>query len=324
MRKLTLFHCALLLFSHLSFGEDSQAKRGMAILPTTDSSRYGLAEALQNALGQLYQSTGALAPQLSGFPLPGFTANDIEKGFRATNSNLMSFAYMEPKRISVFLFAQEKPGNFVVAYRLLTDPPNGKMTSDFIEKRFRESVAEVLANFREGKFQPLPGSDAGDDRVNKQKADEARRLFRELAALEDKTFYLGADIGVARFATSTSSASTVNFGAYGGARLNPKLSAELGVDAFSYALLHADLRYHLPIAEKYIDLSVTGGFGRFLGSITDNRGYASGTIPTGQMVFGPGMGFDIPLLGATLRGDIRFYLGSANVLLGSYGIIYSL
>lgn len=325
MKKYSIL--VLAFFSALSSFAEMNQQRSLTILPTTDLSGYGLAEPLQYALGQLYQSTGAFQAQLSGYQLTGFTRDDISRAIQTVQTENISFAYMEKQRISVFFFDHSHPGEFIVAYRLLTDPPGGQMTSEFVETRFRECVGEVLNNFQSNQYQPLPGdggAQAAQDEEARQRAEEARKLFREIASLEERTWYLGANIGMARFSANSVSASTVNFGGYGGARFNKEFSGELGLDLFSYALLHGDVRYALPLAEKYVNLSATVGLARFMGTLTENRGFSSRNIPKGSTVFGPGLGFEVPLLGATLRGDVRFYLGSTTVLLGTYGVVVNL
>jgi hypothetical protein len=42
------------------------------------------------------------------------------------------------------------------------------------------------------------------------------------------------------------------------------------------------------------------------------------------MMFGGGIAFDVPLLGATMRGEFAYYTGGGSVLLGTYGLAYSL
>lgn len=327
MRKfITLIALCTLSLTGPAFSENNPA-RTLSILPTTDLSGYNLGEPLQYALGQLYQSTGAFQVQLANYQLLGFGKQEIAKTFQAVQSQMFSFTYMEKQRISVFLFDSQKPGGFIVAYRPLNNPPNGQLTSEFIEGKFRECVNDALGAYQDGQFQPLPGDDSSDSVQDQQKAEEARRLFREIAALEEKTWYIGANVGMARFSANATSASTVDFGGYAGARLGERMKAELGLDLFTYALLHGDLRYALPVAEKYINLSATLGAASFLGRLTENKGASSTTtqgIRNGQMVFGPGFGFEVPLLGATLRGDLRLYLGSATVLLGSYGVVINL
>lgn len=307
------------------FGEGG-ATRSLTILPTTDLAGYGLGEPLQYALGQLYQSTGAFQVQLSSYQLPGFGKEEIGRTMQGVQTQAFSFAYMEKQRISVFLFDSSHPNEFIVSYRLLSDPPGGQLTSEFVETRFRECVSEALNFYQTAQYQPLPGGgeSGGDTEENRAKAVEARKLFREIAALEERKFYIGGNVGMARFSSETTSASTVNFGGYFGSRLGDRFSGELGVDLFSYCLLHGDVRYSLPIAEKYVSLSATAGIARFMGTLTENKGFSQRNIRAGQMVFGPGFGFEVPLLGATLRGDVRLYTGSATVLLGSYGVIINL
>jgi hypothetical protein len=311
---------------------EQEPDTSLTVLPTSDTSELGLAEPLQYALGQVLQSTGVLKVQLSGYSLPGFTTNDVTKAFDVLQSDLMSFTYMEKSRLSVFLFAKARPSQFIVAYRMLDDAPGGQLSSEFIETRFREAVNEVLTNYNNGAFQALPGSEnqtvAMDEGEARQKAEEARILFRELASLENKKYYMGANIGMARFSQQTTGQSiansTVNFGGYGGAKLGDRMAFEAGADVFSYLLLHGDIRYHMPLLEKYVDVSITGGFGHVMAAVTENRNQTSNVSMVGSTVFGPGIAFDVPLLGATVRGDVRYYFGSSSILVGSYGVIIAL
>lgn len=335
MTKLTL---GILLGFSLGFCcaasyAENEPETSLTVLPTSDTSELGLAEPLQYALGQVLQSTGVLKVQLSGYSLNGFTPQDVSKGFDVLQSDLMSFTYMEKTRLSVFLFARTRPSQFIVSYRMLDDAPGGQLTSEFIETRFREAVNEVLTNYNQANFQSLPGAEnttvALDDSEQRQRAEEARILFRELASLENKKWYMGAHIGMARYsqattATQTMANSTVNFGGYGGAKLGQRMAFEAGANVFSYLLLHGDLRYHIPLLEKYVDISVTGGVGRFMAAVTENRTQTSNVSLVGSMVFGPGLAFDVPLLGATVRGEAKYYFGTSSVLVGSYGVVIAL
>jgi hypothetical protein len=318
---------ALWLVLALPLFAETGNPRTLGVLPTSDTSEMGIAEALQTALGQLAQESGLFTVEMSNQSLTGFTKADVTRGFQAVKTECMAFVYMERARVSVFLFDSLRPGEFILAFEMLSP---AQMNSQYIESQFRSAWSDAIKNYTESQFQPLPGSAAPEDpqklaeEEGSYKAAQARKLFRELAALEERNLYAGAAIGMARFAAKDSSASTVNFGGTLGARLGEKVFGELGLDVFSYCLLNLSGRFNLPVAEKYLSVSLSLGLSRVMGAVTNNRGFKSTNIRTGSFLAGPGFSFDIPLLGANLRGDLRFYVGSATVLLGTYGIVYAL
>ena len=304
----------------------------MSVLPSTDTSGLNLAGPLQNALARLYQSTGAFNLQLASYSLPGYAAADVKKLETYLNSPLLSFCYLEKERIAVFLFDANRPDDFIVASQSLVDA-NGQpvLTNEWIEHQFRAAFAQVITLYKQNQFQPLPGSHVDSEQLAQEEAEDARkraaesrRLFRELAQLEERNYYIGASVGMARFAGEGASTSTVDVGGFAGLKISDSMRLEGGVDVFSYALVHLDMRYHLPINEKYVSAALSLGVGDILTNVTKNLGYEATTLNSGQLLFGPGISFNIPLLGANIRGDLRFYLGGGSVLLGSYGLTYSL
>lgn len=330
--KKFLIALGLLFYCAASYSE-ADADIAVTILPTNDSSGLGLGEPLQYALGQLLQETGALKVQLSGYTIPGFTRDEVVQAFNVVQSDLISFIYMEKERISTFLFLKDHPKQFIVAYRGFADSPDGQITSDLIEMKLRETVNEVLASYNAGNFQPLPASDSSNvalgDEEHRQRADEARILFRELTSLEEKKWYVGANVGMARYSETRLATpvanSTVNFGVMGGRKINERFSVEAGLDIFTFAYLHSDVRYRLPFLEKYADISLSGGLGTVLTSVTENKNATStNTSIAGSFLLGPGVGFDVPLLGAVVRGEVRYYIGSTSILVGAYGVVVAL
>jgi hypothetical protein len=302
--------------------------RTLVVLPTTDTTDLGLAKPLQNALAILSQDSGLFTTKLSEEALPGFTKSDIAAAFNRINSELLTFVYMEIGRVSIFLFDSTRAGEFVLAFEMLT-PPGENLTNSYVEEKFRSAWNSVIAQYMAGTYQPLPGA-APNEKLMAQteeqhyKALEAKRLFRELASLEEHNYYAGANIGMVRFSAEGTSASTVNFGGLVGTKLSRHFYSELGFDIFSYFVPHVDLRYTLPLEERHVFLSTSLSIATIMGEVTQNRGASSTTLKNGDLLYGPGFSFDIPLLGVNLRGDLRLYFGKATVFLGTYGIVYAL
>jgi hypothetical protein len=240
----------------------------------------------------------------------------------------MGFTYLETSRVSIFLFDARQPGSFIVSSQSLqskTEP----VTTTLLEQKFQEAFVTLEKNYLEGRFQPLPEANeetnpsASGSKNSLAKANQMRKLYREMSSLEDKPFFMGANIGMSRYTTTLEAASSVDFGFVLGLHKD-KWSAGLGIDIFSYALLHFDLGYRLPFAEKYVKVYISASAADVMMNFTENRGYNNSTMKTGSILVGPALTFDIPLLGADLRGEIRYYLGSSTVFIGTYGIIFSI
>lgn len=336
MKKGQWLLAILLCLSSLNLSAETRRIPKLAVLPTTDLTKWGLAEALQYSLGKLAVSTKLFAVGSSTFVLQDFSKRELKKAFQSNRSPLLMFAYIESERVSVFFFNAYQSGKFIVGSRSLAHPPSGKVSSVFVETQFKEAFDETITLFQRNQYQDLPkveGDIEGDfladsvgQEVSKSNADKMRALFQEVSRLEDKPLYFGANIGMARYTSTNNAASTVNFGFSAGGRFNHRVSASLGVDLFSYIFAHGDAFYRLPLAEKYISFSAIGSIGNVMGSLTENKGYAvdGATLKTGSLFFGPGLAIDIPLLGASLRGELRLYLGSSYLLVGSYGLIVSI
>lgn len=308
-------------------------KRTVLVLPTTDTSGLNLGVPLQYSLGQLFQTISTLDTKLSSFAISGYTEYDLKKAYAAMGSQILTFCYIEKERLSIFFFDPQQPKYFIVASNAIQDQNDPSKAPDAAsaDAALKKTFNEVVGMFRANQFQLLPGASADteslaveEEKEMRRRAEEARSIFRELNSVQEKFWYFGTNFGMTRYSGSGNSASTINLGLLGGIRPADFIRAEMGFDFFSYALFHMDGRYTLPIAEKYITLSVSLGFGRILGALTANRAYAGASLPNGAMLFGPGVGFEIPLLGANIRGELRYYLGGGTVLLGTYGIILSI
>lgn len=305
--------------------------RTVTVLVGSDTSGYNLASALQFALGQLYKTAGNdFTVQQASMALAAFTEEETRKAHQTLNSDLFSLAYLDRERISIFLFDVQAPGQFIVGVNPLLDPGVTQLTTAVLENKLRKTFTETLALYKEGRFQYLPGSredkageglaDAETD-LARRKAAEAGHLFRELASLADKPFFIGANLGMARYADSGLANSVVNIGGFAGYRIRERISAELALDVFTYGLLSFDAKYQLPISGQYVYLDVSLGAGTILFRASDNFGHENATLP-GGFLFGPGVTFTVPLLGAHLRGGLKFYMGSGSILVGSYGFSY--
>jgi len=306
--------------------------RKLTVLPSNDTSNFNMGPALQQSMAALFQETQYYTVQIGGYAMGGFTEAEVARAFGTVGTEIIAFTYLEAERISLFLFDATHPKEFIVVAEALVDPMMGNsVTPQVIEYKFRVAFNNLLSQFYQSQFQPLPGSqsdpqmlsaDAPDD--PKRRAEESRRLFRELAALQETEYYVGASIGMARYAGGPTSSSNVAFGAYGGKKVSERVWMELGLDFFSYALAHVDARYHMPFAEKYLSLYASLGVGRIMGVISGPRFAGEADIPNGQIVFGPGISFDVPLLGAGIRGELKLFIGGGSILLGTYGLSYSI
>lgn len=302
--------------------------RPLGVLPSTDTSSFNLGANLQNAMMTLFSQMQYYKVQVLNTPLAGFTEPEVARVRALTGMEILSFAYLEQERISLFLFDKAKPKEFLVVTQGLIDPMLGNVvTPQVIEYKFKMAFNQLVNAYYKGEFQPLPGSSpaaaAADADSPQRRAEESRRLFRELTALQDNRWYLGATIGMARYAGGPGSASSVDFGAFGGSRFGERFRGEMGFNFFAYSLLHFDFGYHMPFAEKYVSLYLLGSFGTVLGVITGPR-FDNEAKLSGGLMYGPGISFDIPLLGANIRGEIKIYVGSGSILFGSYGISYAI
>jgi hypothetical protein len=308
-------------------------KRVVLILPSTDTSPLNLGVPLQYGLGQLFQTIPEFETKLSSFTIGGYTEYDLKKAYAAMGNQILTFVYMEKERLSIFFFDPTQPKYFIVASNPLQDPNDPSKAPDnaIAEAAMKKTFDEVITLLRTNQWQLLPGASADteslaveEEKEMRRRAEEARAIFRELNAVQEKFWYFGTNFGMSRFTGGGSAASTINLGILGGIRPGDRMRVELGFDFFSYALGHLDGRYTLPIAEKYVTLSVSLGIGFVLAPLTANRGANDASLTSGSILFGPGVGFEIPLLGANIRGELRYYLGGGTVLLGTYGIVLSI
>ncbi len=327
----------LMFFISLNGIASENSGNKLAILNTTDKTELGLHQSLQEGLAKAAANTNLFQTYIANYSLTGFSETEILNDFKKVASDLMSYVYLENSRLSIFLFDSGHAKEFIVSSQNFSTPEGGSVTSEEIQLAFKTAFQEIISSYVAKEYQYLPGSQQNTNSLAEQESfdtqfsvGEVKRLYRELSSLTQKPLYLGANVGMSRFetlsGTSTKTyASTVNIGALIGYRLLNSLSAELGADMFTHFMLHTELRAQIPIGQKYITLSISAGAARFMTQPTENLGY-SGTnkITQGTMVFGPGIGFEIPLLGLNIRAEARYYTGSTSVFLGTYGIVYSL
>jgi hypothetical protein len=315
-------------------GQEQAAPQGplsCAILPSTDTSDLGLGATLQNDLGALTQATNYFQIQMASYVLPAFTDVEVARAINLLNTRVIMFAYLEKERLSLFLFDSTHPKEFIVTSQVLVDPMLGNVVNQqVVEYKLQVAFTQLTTAWSQAQFQPLPGTQSGDPNFTglapddpKRRAEEGRRLFRELATLEDGKYYLGADVGMARFAGVGPSGSSINFGGFWGFRASDRVRAELGLDLFNYALVHVDGKYLFPLAEKYVSVYASLSVGAIMGTIIQPRDSLSPSLSSG-LVFGPGISFDVPLLGANVRGELKLYFGAGTILVGTYGLSYSL
>ncbi len=309
----------------------TKGHRSVTILTGSDTSGYNLGSALQFAIGQLFKTIEGFDVELAAYTLGAFTSEETKKAHTTLKTELIALSYLDRERISVFMFDTLKPGEFIVAVNPLLDPGQSQLTTPILEDKLRKTFNEAFAQYKAGKFQYLPG--AGSEKGNenyassdeadlaRRKASEAGHLFRELAALSDTPFYLGANLGMARYADAGTTNSVVDLGAFAGYRVAQRWTVEAGLDIFTYGLLSLDTKYQLPLSGKYVFLDASLGFGMVLFQASDNIGVDFAKL-SGGFLFGPGITVTVPLLGANLRGGLKFYMGAGSILLGSYGFSY--
>ncbi len=308
-------------------------RRSVIILPSTDSSGLNLAVPLQYALAQLFQQAENFDVQISTYVLPGYTTDDVKSARDYLKSDLMSFLYFEKERLSVFLFDNKEPNSFIVITEPLTGAPGGRLDNTFIETKFRAAFNKVLEDHTNRKFQPLPSSGGTSERSEvataegteaDRKVNRSRMLFRELASIQDRPIYLGGSIGMARASAESVSSSTVHFGGHLGYHIGRRYDVEFGFDFFNHSMVRGDFRYHFSLPQRFMIVSAGLSVGKILSRVTRSLSGSSPTFEAGQMIFGPTASFNIPLLGTSIRGELRCYLGGGSIITGTYGISYSL
>lgn len=313
-------------------------RKKLSVLATSDTTTYGLALPLQTALATLYDQTGLFKVETSGLNLQGFSPIEISRALRDLNSEAISFALIEQERISIFLFDSGHPFEFIVTTENLMVDQSGVVTSPIIEAQFRKGFEQVIQKIQSNQYEALPS--AQSDRVTQKKesrrdkriAQETRILFRELASQTDSAYHLGAQIGMTRFGAEGKSSSVVTFGLNGGYAITPKISLDVGVSASTYVMGSVGGRYWFPIGDQVVKIGAGFDIANVLKNITQNAGYFmpnltynNPPIRNGAFLVGPGVFFDIPLLGAALRGDLRVLVGAGHtVVMGTYGFIYYL
>ncbi|MBI4404284.1 MAG: hypothetical protein HY537_08990 [Deltaproteobacteria bacterium] len=311
--------------------------RRVAILPVVNASRYaGIEELVRIATFQLLQQSQLFVVQVAAYNLTGFTANDLDKAYDdiyGENSDPLFFVYLDDASVSTFIFDPLWPNHFIVSARPLTDPTGGSLPiNQVIESTLQLSLTDVLTNYSKGQFTLLPGAEENNELVAleeaeaaHQRAEESRLYFRKLAQVQDRPYYVGLNVGMSRFAAEGTSASTVDFGGFAGKKLSQKFAVEIDLDIFSYLLANANVRYQFPLSEHYVYFAFSAGPAMVLGTISENRGFDSTNISSGQFLFGPGFSFEIPLLGVVLRGDTKLLFGGGgSVFIGTYGISYTI
>jgi len=328
---------SILFISNFGFA-DSNSENKLAILNTMDKTELGLSQSLQEALGTAAANTNLFQAFYANYTLTGFSEEELQSDFKKVGSDLMSYVYFEPTRLSIFFFDSSRPKEFIVSSQKFTTPEDANISSEEVQLAFRTAFQEVISSYVAKEFQGLPGSKAEEKSLAVEEsydtqfvAADVKKLYRELAALSEKPLYIGANVGMSRFETLSTVnpkktfASTVNVGAVFGYRFYSPFSAEIGADFFTHFLLHSEVRSQIPLGQNYVKLSASLGIARFMSQPTENLGYSGvNSIAQGTLVYGPGLGFEIPLLGVNIRAEGRYYLGPTSVFLGTYGIVYSL
>lgn len=326
-----------LCLGSFSVRAENEPQNKLAIITTTDKTELGIAQFLQDELAKAAANTNLFQTYAANYSITAFSEAEILADFQQVGSNIIGFVYLENTRLSIFLFDASRPKEYIVSAQNFITAEGATPVEAEIRASFNTAFQEVISSFVAKQYQALPGSQPESNFIAQEEVYtpqfaqvDVKKLYRELSSLEQKPFYVSANIGMSRFetlsATSTKSfASTVNIGALLGYQFIPALSVELGADAFTHFMLHSELRLHLPIGQKYVACSLSAGGARFMSQPTENLGYAgTNMITQGTIVYGPGFSIDIPLIGLNIRAEGRYYTGKTSVFLGTYGIVYSL
>jgi len=314
--------------------EPPRSGRTVTVLKAQEAVDWGLGEAVQAMLARhLRDGAGEFRVSLSPVSAVSYDPGEIARLHAGLESEVLVMPYLEAQRISVFLFDASLPGEFVVASLPLFGGGVARPTNAIIRRALKGSLDEALAAYRKRAFKPLPKTPSDgtsekeeDYAIRVRRYRDSRRLFGELSAEEDRgPLYIGASIGMSRFGSSGRSSSTVALGAYAGSNVWDRLQAEVGVRVFTFALGEIDLRYRLPLAEKYVTLALGLGMAKVLALVAETDGFDQTSFYTTGILAGPGLSLEIPLLGAQLRGSCKWYIGDGkSVILGSYGVSYTL
>ena len=319
----------LLAVSQFGF---SAEKKEIVVLPTTDTTGLGLTSPVQKALKKLFARTEKFNALTADYIIGGYTASDLKKAFEAVGDYYLTFAFIEPTRVAIFLFNPEKSKEYIVSTSSI--PKGQELTPPPIEASFTSAFNKLMRDFNQNKYAKLPGGDdAEDTKIEaeetseslaeyERKLIESRALVKELSDEKTKKLLIGGSVGMVRFKGKTSSMAGSNAALSVGIqyRFSPKMTVGLGMDGFSYLFSHLNIRYSIPVLRQFVVLSPSFGLGMVGPPLSQNKGYAETSLNSGSMLFGPGISIDIPLIGATMRGDIRFYSGSESVFVGTYGL----
>ncbi len=326
-RRILGVFLTVVIFAAPQLGRAESSQRTLSLLNTTDNSGLSLGQYVNPIFLEQLQQVKLFAIQSQGFSLDGYSPESLSAAFERSNTELIAFSFIDKERVALFLFDVNRPGRYIATSQTLIGSPTNRITEAWLTRQIGLAFKEMLAQYTVANFELIPATE-GDTELSKgpevSRQERGRRLFAEMSKLQDGAMYVGANVGIARFAAQGASASTISVGGYFGVKAHSRLRFEAGADVFSYLLLHGDFRFQLPIAERYITISV-GGTGNYVAAVvTQNRGFNPTLLPTGQFLFGPTLSFDIPLLGASLRGDLRLLLGSSSIFLGTYGLAYTL
>jgi hypothetical protein len=326
MKRLVL---AILLVSSYCLAEDdadeSSTPRAISILQTTIAADLDTATKIQNQLADKYKKTGVFEVDTKNAVLAGYGDAELKEAYSSVGTDLISFAYVDKERVALFLFDKNRPNKYIATSDPLAGNPVNRITDEWIELRLTRAFNELMRQYSVANFEEIAVQEAEENKPPElSKAERGKRLFNELSTVHEGDYYLGANLGMTRFSAQGASASTVNVGFYAGRKMHNRFRLELGADIFSYLMLHGDVRYQLPVAEKYISLSLGLGLNHIALPVTQNRGFNPTYVTVGQLLFGPSLSLEVPLLGASVRGDVRVLFGQAFLIVATYGLSYTL
>ncbi len=317
---------ALLFFVFLSTTTvHAEGIRSITIIPPTDGTGLNISRDLQQHIGEYLYNSRQYVVQYSAHSLSGFTARDLSQTFERLDSQLILFPYVEKGRFSLFLFDSYRPQEFITASVPFAEvSEKNPLSKQIVYAYFPKVYAALINSFSRGQYQVLPGGKTEGPQTPVDDKELTRKQFRALSSLYESNTYGAANVGIVRMANAGVAGSTVNLSLYIGHRFSESMAIEGGADFFSYFFPNARLRYKLPFfANRYPMIDLTIGAGMNLGEIATQKGFPSGTLSSGPL-FGPGLSVRVPLGGAQLVCDLRFYMGSGSLFFGTYGLAYPL
>lgn len=173
------FFTALLIlvtYTYPIFAESRPTQ--ILITPATDSSSQNLEQTLQNTLFTSFKDTKTYNPITTDIPLSGFGSAEVNQALEQKGASALSFALLEPRRISVFLFDRNHPDQFIVSSEILDDSLTASRTTPYITEKLKKAFYEVIRLHGEENYQDInrPKGVPSQDTDSKLKDREVKTI----------------------------------------------------------------------------------------------------------------------------------------------------